>query len=272
MSRCISCDAEITGKYCAVCGEKVLDAADLDWRHYLIRELPQAIFDIDGVLPRTLISLFKRPGELAQAFVTGRRRPFVNPIRLYILAFLAYELTKSFIGHGHSSLNLSERASLIDPTGLLKHLLDLRGAGFWKNLATEARVAERAKWLSESGTFIISIFLAMIQSLIFLRLGRKYLEHLALALNVTTFFLLCLAIGQLLVLIFDQSNSSMADAPLQTVLALIALPIYWFLSARRFYGITRLWAGISAVVMTVGTVLVASALNVIAFAILIVTT
>ncbi len=270
MDRCVSCDAALTGRYCAQCGEKTLGAADLDWRHYLLHELPHAIFEVDGALPRTLTSLFVRPGELAQAFVSGRRRAFIPPVRLYVLAFLLYELTRSIIGHGHHRLDVGEWARLVDQTGTLKTLIGLRPASFWQDPAREARLAEAGRWLSEAGTFLVASVLAMLQSLVFIKLKRRYLEHLALALNVTTFFLLCAAIGQLIVLFIPETNSANTESNLQTVLALFALPIYWFFGVKRFYGLGALWAGVSAVAMTVGIAVIASILNTLALLVLIV--
>ena len=185
----------------------MVEDGDLDWRYFLFRELPHVIFDVDHTFARTLVSLIRRPGELAEAFVAGRRRPFITPVRLYILAFLVYAVTGSFVGHHHASLNLPARASLIDPTGLLNNLLDMRGAEFWKNPATEEMLTERAKWLSECGTFIVAIFIALLQSIVFVGLRRRYLEHLTLALSVLTFYLMCISVGQLLLL----------DFPLKTV-------------------------------------------------------
>ncbi len=175
------------------------------------------------------------------------------------------------MGHGRPTLSMVERVNLVDPTGILEKLLNLRDPGFWKDSATEARLSERAKWLSESGTFVIAIFVAMLQSFVFIKFRRRYLEHLSLALNVTTFILLCTAFGKLFVIIFYKGNHSDVEAWLQTLLALIALPIYWFFSTKRFYEIKPIWALLSAAAMTFGVAVIALFLNIISLAILIIT-
>jgi len=193
---CVSCGAVLTGRFCAQCGEKVLSADDLDWRHYVLHELPDALVHADGKLPRTLRSLFTRPGELAQAFVSGRRRVFVGPLKLYFSVFVVYAVTANFAGVTESSL--AERVRLMDTTHLLSRLLEARGTTFWTDPAVQERISSRAHWLGEAGTFLIYVFVAIVQQVILLRTRRRYLEHLALALNVGTFYLLATAAAQLL--------------------------------------------------------------------------
>jgi len=265
---CVSCGAPLSGRFCAQCGEKALERADLDWRHYLLEELPHQLFHLDGKLPRTLQSLFTRPGKLAEDFVAGRRQPFVGPLRLYLVVFVVYALTTTLTG---TNLSLPERAALIDPTHLLARLLHARTSVAWSDPAVEARIAGRAKWLSEAGTFVIYLFVALLQRLIFARLKRRYLEHLVLALNVLTFYLLIIAVGQLFILWVDRTRLAYAEAMLQNVTGAFVLPVYWYLSIRRFYGLRRSWAAVSAAIMTVGTGLIAMLLNILVNAVLILT-
>jgi hypothetical protein len=49
------------------------------------------------------------------------------------------------------------------------------------------------------------------------------------------------------------------------------LPVYWYLSIRRFYRIGRPWAAAAAATITVGNALIAMVLNTAIFAVLIVT-
>lgn len=266
---CASRGAPLSGRFCARCGEKVLESADLDWRHYLLEELPHQLFHLDGKLPRTLRSLCTRPGKLAEDFVAGRRQPFVGPLRLYLIVFIAYVLASSLTGVNH--LSLPERAALIDPTHLLERLLQARVSVAWSDPAVEARIAAHAKWLSEAGTFLIYLFVALLQTLVFARLKRRYLEHLVLALNVLTFYLLINALGQLLISWVDGAHLTYAEGVLQNTTGLLVLPVYWYLGIRRFYGLRRSWAAVSTAIMTVGTGLIATLLNILANAVLILT-
>ncbi len=266
---CVSCGAPRVGRYCAQCGEKALSPSDLDWRHYVLHELPDALIHADGKLPRTLASLFFRPGELAQAFVAGRRNVFVGPLKLYFAAFVLYALTAGFAGLG--DLSLPERARLSDPTHLLDRLLEARASIPWTDPAVQERIASRGHWLSEAGTFLVYVFVALLQQLILFRTHRRYLEHLALALNVLTFYLLVTALAQLLLPWLGREHSSVAEGVLQTVLSVTVLPAYWYLAIRRFYGLGVPSSAAAAIAITIGNALIALILNTAIYALLIVT-
>lgn len=266
---CVSCGAPLVGRYCSQCGEKVLSPSDLDWRRYFLHELPEALVHADGKLARTLATLFARPGELARAFVSGRRNVYIGPLKLYCAVFILYAMTANFAGMGE--LSLPERARLTDATHLLDRLLEARGTIAWTDPAVQERVASRTHWLSEAGTFLIYVFVALLQQVILFRTHRRYLEHLALALNVLTFYLLVTAAAQLLFPWIAHGHIAVTEGVLQTVLGFTALPIYWYLSIRRFYGIRVPWAAAAAITITAGNALVAVMLNTAIYALLIVT-
>jgi Protein of unknown function (DUF3667) len=269
LESCVSCGARLTGAYCAQCGEKVLSASDLDWRHYALHELPNALGHAEGKLPQTLVSLFRRPGELALAFVSGRRRVFVGPLKLYLAAFVLFTLTANFTGV--PDLSLPERARQFDATHLLDRLIAARGTIAWSDPALQKRIASRTHWFGEAGTFLIYVFVALLQQVVLLRTHRRYLEHLALALNVLTFYLLVTAVVQLLFPWIFNNHTAEALGEIQTVLSLTVLPVYWYLSIRRFYRIGRPWAAAAAATITIGNALIATVLNTAIFAVLIVT-
>lgn len=264
---CASCGSPLHGIYCAQCGEKRLETTDLDWRHYFLEALPHELWHVDGKLPRTLRSLFTAPGQLAQDFVAGRRQPFVGPLRLYLVVFIAYAFTASLAGVTHMSL--PERAAEVDPTHFLANLLQSRASVIWSDPSVQAKIAARGKWFSEGGTFLIYLFVALLQKLVFVRLKRRYLEHLALALNVSTFFLLITAFGQLILALIGRTHFGFGEGELQSVLGLVALPVYWYLAIRRFYGLRPAPALAGGIVMTVGNIGIAVLMNVAIYAVLI---
>jgi hypothetical protein len=270
LESCVSCGANLTGPYCTQCGEKVLSASDLDWRRYSLHELPNALGHAEGKLLQTLVSLFRRPGELALAFVSGRRRVFVGPLKLYLAAFVLFTLTANLTGVPHASL--PERARQVDATHFLDRLIAARGTIAWSDPALQERIASRAHWFGEVGTFLIYVFVALLQQVVLLRTHRRYLEHLALALNVLTFYLLVTAVVQLLLPWIFNNHTAEALGAIQTALGLTALPVYWYLSIRRFYRIGRPWAAAAAATITIGNALIAVVLNTGILAVLIVTT
>ena len=68
-------------------------------RHFLVHTVAHELLNVDGTLWRTLRLLFVRPGRLSLEYAAGRRRPYVNPFRLLLIALIAYTLmTASGLG------------------------------------------------------------------------------------------------------------------------------------------------------------------------------
>jgi hypothetical protein len=66
VERCVSCDAPLSGPYCARCGERALEPEALTLRHFLVHTVAHELLHVDGTLWRTLRLLFVRPGRLSQ--------------------------------------------------------------------------------------------------------------------------------------------------------------------------------------------------------------
>ena len=74
VERCVSCDAPLSGPYCARCGERALEPEALTLRHFLVHTVAHELLHVDGALWRTLRLLFVRPGRLSlDALLFGRR-------------------------------------------------------------------------------------------------------------------------------------------------------------------------------------------------------
>jgi hypothetical protein len=170
---------------------------------------------------------------------------------------------------GADEQRLPQLAAQLDGTHWLERLLHHGQSFDWSDARVQRQFADRAKWFGELGTFVIYLFVALLQSALFAKLRRRYVEHLALALNVSSFFLLIYTAANLCVRWFDREHVLENIGQVQTVLALTALPLYWYLGIRRFYHIDRRWAALAAIVVTLGNALIATALNTVIVGILI---
>jgi hypothetical protein len=96
---CASCGHPLGGAYCSRCGEEALDPSKLTLRHFFTQTLVHELFNLDGKIWRTLGLLLFRPGFLALEYSIGRRRPYVNPLRVLIVAIVVYVLaTQNGVG------------------------------------------------------------------------------------------------------------------------------------------------------------------------------
>ena len=264
---CPTCAAPRNGAYCAFCGEKFRHTSDLELKHFFFEQLPHELLHVDGKLPRTLRSLITRPGELAVDYVAGRRQPYLGPLRLYLVVFLVHAFLSGLMTT--TPLDLPTRAQMIDPTGLIARIVANRPEVDWGNPVLKEKLAARSHWSAEAGTMLIFLFVALAQQLLFRRFHRRYLEHVALALNVSTFYLLIFAVGELALVITGQQEFGTVDSLLREIVGGIALPIYWYFAIRRFYGSSAWRAVPDTLLVTASHVLFAILTNVAVFALLI---
>jgi hypothetical protein len=86
---CVSCGEQLLGTWCHACGEKRRDPRDLTLRAFAGYAV-EAVTNADAKLWVTLRRLVRRPGALTRDFMEGRRRPFVAPLQLFLLANLVF--------------------------------------------------------------------------------------------------------------------------------------------------------------------------------------
>ena len=85
---CANCGASLSGAYCGACGQR-----DQPLRQPVHRFLAQSaaeFFGVDGRVWATLRELLLRPGALTVAFVEGRRRRYLRPLRVYLTSTLLF--------------------------------------------------------------------------------------------------------------------------------------------------------------------------------------
>jgi hypothetical protein len=261
--QCPSCGAPKLGPYCAHCGERFLTPADFDLRHFLLHDLPHDVWHVDGKLKRTLRALFARPGLLPAEYTAGRRVPYIAPLRLYLAVFL---LHLALVGASPDRTDtLPHQAAMIDPTGLTLDLARARTQVHWSDPGLQERLAARRHWVDEFGTMLIFLGVGGVLQLLFYGQHRRYLEHAVLALSITTWYVLLVSVGELALMIMSLRQDAASEwlAPF--------LAVYGWFAFRRFYGASRPYATLAAVVLLLAQVLIAIILNIAVTALLIAT-
>lgn len=91
---CPTCEHQYHGDYCNNCGEKVFHLHDLSLPH-LLEDAVDKFTHFDLKIPKSVLLLFN-PGYLTEKFLKGIRKPFANPIQLFLIAnvlfFLMYKI------------------------------------------------------------------------------------------------------------------------------------------------------------------------------------
>lgn len=207
VAECASCRQPLAGRYCANCGEKVLEPDTLTVRHFITHSLVDEVVHLDGKFWRTLLGLIRRPGFLSAEYSAGRRRLYVKPVRLLIAAILAYAvltrgglLVTLTIGYLHLSVAptaVSDRASVaetvrqIDRFGVLAPLLAAKaGSTDLTSDAVRERFHRRLNQFAQPLSFANVVLLALALYLFFHRRRRLLVDHAAFSMHVVSFVLL----------------------------------------------------------------------------------
>src|SRR6266850_4374616 len=120
LTHCENCGAPLTGEFCSKCGQHAID-----YRRSLFRVLIDAadsFFNWDTKFLKSIGLLLVRPWKLTNDFNAGRRARYVHPLRLYLLASIAFFLlarTINLESKGPIQLSTEDRAELAASLGKL---------------------------------------------------------------------------------------------------------------------------------------------------------
>ena len=120
LTHCENCGAPLTGQFCAKCGQHAID-----YRRSLFQVLIDAadsFFNWDTKFLKSVGLLLVRPWKLTNDFNAGRRARYVHPLRLYLLASIAFFLlarTINLESKGPIQLSTEDRAELATSLGKL---------------------------------------------------------------------------------------------------------------------------------------------------------
>jgi hypothetical protein len=89
MNRCLNCNAELNGAFCASCGQRSAPANPTVSE--LVGDAWNEMSGYDGRIAATFKNLL-RPGQLTVDYLQGRRARYLSPVRLYLIVSVIYFL------------------------------------------------------------------------------------------------------------------------------------------------------------------------------------
>ena len=95
LTHCENCGAQLTGRYCAQCGQPAIDYRR-SFRHVLVDVL-DSFLNWDSKFFATIGLLIARPWYLTNEFLAGRRVRYLHPLRLYLLASILFFFAVSYL-------------------------------------------------------------------------------------------------------------------------------------------------------------------------------
>jgi hypothetical protein len=253
---CPTCRREADTPYCPACGERRRDPRELSLAS-LAGQTFEALTSVDGRLLRSFRCLITSPGSLTVAFVEGRRKPFLGPVALFLVANVVFFAVES-MSHGlvfstplQSHLDQQPWSAIAQPM-VAGRLAALRTTAALYAPRFDAAVALHAR----SMILLMAVAFAPLPALVFRRLGRPFAAHVVFSLHLYAFMLLVFSIGtpipELPVLAGGtRSTSQLLDTVLSIVL-LIACAIYLHRAVGTVYGGTPATRALSTALLTTG--------------------
>lgn len=254
---CRNCGATLSGEWCGACGERRWRASDRSLGA-LAREVFAALADWDGRILGTLRALLAAPGRLSADWIDGRRRRWLGPMALFLLANVAYFLAAPMTDF---DLSLRDQVDLQPHRALAQSLVDARLAE--RGIAFDDYAAQYA---AASGNLAKSLIVWHVP---WLALGLALLvgwrrwqaaDHLVVALHLfTVLIVLVMVMGWIVLPLAAQFVEVLAGgrqglrAPLQ--LGILGLLLgHWTLACRRVYGFGRVRTALAPLVLVVAFV------------------
>jgi hypothetical protein len=260
---CLNCNAQLGGEFCGSCGQRDIPP------YPSVRELAiDAALEFsgwDGRLASTLRALILRPGMLTHEFLEGRRARYISPVRLYLMASLAYFVLSAAASNvrlpsgksvglhvtftpadSQSSTRGPERVAKVasealsnpealNPADKQGALDDIKRAPVFMQPFLRRGIEDPGgikRGILETMPRMLFALLPVFAGILalFYR-GRKYPEHLYFAIHLHAFIFLALAVAALAK--FTRSPILVAVGGLIVV---VWIPIYATLAFRRLYG------------------------------------
>ena len=281
IATCPNCDTEVTGPYCASCGQQQKNLNKYFWT--LAGEALDDVLRPNSRTARTLALLYFRPGHLTTEYFAGRRARYVPPFRLYLIISFLFFIVMPLVGALTSDSNIVIEGQEDDGTP----------AQVWSE-EVDADTQIRLPWLSEEENqqlserfqsqlkkfldlaqedpsdlgrevmdvfsavmfFLLPIF-AILLKIFYVGSGYYYAEHLLLAVHNHCFvFLSFLFIACLQA--FETTVVAVVTEPIVTALSLW-LPAYMYFSMKHTYDQSHLVTVIKYLMLTAAYIVLASA-------------
>lgn len=243
---CLNCGTELRGRFCSACGQRAVAAYPTV--RQMVGDAWEELSGYDGRFARTFRLLLGRPGGLTVETLQGRRARYISPVRLYLVASLAYFVVAAAV----PNIRLPPPASLpgsgvtvrVDGSGDVvplsqqqrdQALRDIERAPWWLRMflrpAIEDPGAFRTRFLQTLPRVLFALvpLFAGIVALFYRR--RGYVQHLVFAVHLHAAIFITLAVREL-----AQLTKSLAVLTIFEVAAIIAIVSYSLLAFRRVYG------------------------------------
>ena len=252
---CPTCKTGIGTPFCPVCGEQPLRLRDLTLRGF-VEHAVEAFTSIDSKLVRSFRDLLAHPGLLTVAFLQGRRKPYLGPVPLFLIANVVFFAIESMVGGKVFNSPLDAHLHTQPWSEFAPRLVEGRLAVLHKALELYAPAFDQAVALKARSLIIfMALFFALVPMLVFLRRRRPLVAHAVFSLHFYSFLLLLLCVAAVLQAMdgwvggFGLTSDGLDH--LLSISLLMASAAYLYLSVAPVYGTRGVARGAATLVLTV---------------------
>lgn len=258
---CVTCGESLTGEFCSHCGEREFDPRHLTLRHFLEHAI-EGLTHADNRLFRSLKFLVVRPGYLTNEYMKGRRKPYLQPVQLFLVANLVFFLIQAFSVLSPLTTQLSVHMNDMPYSDRAKKIVGREITS--RHLTLEDYEARfDAKEETEAKTLVIVMVpcFAIAVALLFARRAAALIQHLIFAFHFYAFLLVFLSAFGVLVTLFARIAISLGTGAFRgsgyspgndwvlSCLVGVILGIYLCRSVQVAYGQGRVLSVVTTLVL-----------------------
>lgn len=231
---CPNCGNEFKGKFCNICGQKVIEPSEKTVRHFAYQFFGSAFF-LENNFLKNLWTLLSQPGKLPLDFIEGRRKRWMPPFSLFLLINLFF-----FWYSPSTDMNLSLREQLGQPhhKWLANDLVDKRIKAREISLKDYMEVYNSKSTSFSNSLVVLHVpILASFLALYFIRRKYFYVDHFIYALYFMAFVILLNLLQAIAIYIFVLGIHVNARVVWQIVniIFVISILVYIFFSLKKTY-------------------------------------
>jgi len=256
---CPSCRGAVSTPYCPHCGERPLRPRELTLRG-LGEQVFEAFTNIDGRVLRSFRCLVTRPGLLTVAFLEGRRKPYLGPVALFLVANVLFFAIESMTGGTVFSTPLESHLHTQPWSPLAQVLVPRRLDALQTTAALYAPRFDSAIALhARSLILLMALSFAILPWLVFRRGRHPCAAHAVFSLHLYAFLLLLLSVGTLLPAVTIEGGVCCMPDNLDHLLSIVLVAscaVYLYFAIRPVYGGSRMDRLLRSLVLTVAATVI----------------
>ena len=187
MAICTNCNQTFEHNYCNHCGQKKFNPNNKSIKH-VATEFLELFTHFDSKVFKSVFYILVKPGEITYAYLNGKRKKYLNPIQVFLLAIIAFLVFQPKTTNiYYRSLNEYERAFQWPYvlTSIKEKTVAYNGNRALLNEVFNHKMTYVSKFYIVVNVFII----AVVMFILFYRKSRFFIDHLFLSVEYFIYYL-----------------------------------------------------------------------------------